>query len=120
MYANSLLQRKKLKNQNKQNSCRVVVVTIVTAINALPQGTGHKSRNMCKLSERGGRTMAKNRTMAIKHAKARKMAGVEARNKEYDRCEATYFYQAPKQLGIDFLTRQHRYSQLCKSVASTH
>ena len=29
--------------------------------------------------------MAKNRTMAIKHAKARRMAGAEARNREYDR-----------------------------------
>lgn len=64
--------------------------------------------------------MAKNRTMAIKHAKARKMTGAEARNKEYDRCEATRFYQAPKQLGIDFLTIQREYTQLCKSVASTH
>ena len=58
----------------------------------------------------------KNRTMAIKHAKARKAAGDKARSREYDRCQTKKFYTAPV---TNFkmsnpLDRQHKYNLMLK------
>ena len=58
----------------------------------------------------------KNRSMAIKHAKAKKAAGDEARGREYDRCQTKKFYTAPvENFKISNpLETQHRYNLMLK------
>ena len=58
----------------------------------------------------------KNRSMAIKHAKARKAAGDEARGREYDRCQTKKFYTAPvENFKISNpLETQHKYNLMLK------